>query len=144
MSKKGLIYEIVCNETGERYIGSTFEPTVARRIANHRASIGCSSRQIIDRGNYSYGLLETALVDTRDELRMAERKCYDNLDCINKNKPYLSEEEYKEYRKKKYEKHKDQQIENIIENRQEHKEEYNKYMKEYMKNYRLKLRTTNK
>ena len=31
----GKIYKIVCNETGEMYIGSTCEPTLARRLATH-------------------------------------------------------------------------------------------------------------
>jgi len=103
MLKQGLIYEIVCNETQERYIGSTFQPTVARRISKHRdkSSRQCSSMQIIERDNYSYGLLETVNVNSRDELRMKEREWFDKLECINKNRPFRSEEEkqkfYKEY-----------------------------------------------
>jgi len=105
MSKQGLIYEIVCNETNERYIGSTFEPTVARRIAKHREKINnCSSSQIIDRNNYRYGLLETVNVNSRDELRMKEREHFDKLDCINKNKPILLSGEAKERVKAKKDK----------------------------------------
>ena len=123
-----MIYEIVCKETGERYIGSTFEPTVARRIAYHRSSYNkCMSKQIIGRGNYSYGLLETVTVDTRDEFRMKERCWYDALDCINKLRPYRSEEERieqkKEYDKKYKEEH--QEKLNLAKKiyRQENKEE---------------------
>jgi hypothetical protein len=32
----GKIYKIVCRTTGEVYIGSTCEPTLARRLASHR------------------------------------------------------------------------------------------------------------
>ena len=32
---KGKIYKIVCNNTGLIYIGSTCEPTLARRLAKH-------------------------------------------------------------------------------------------------------------
>ena len=75
MSKQGLIYEIVCNITGERYVGSTFEPTVARRMACHRIKNNkCASNQIIIRNNYYYGLLETITVNCKDKLRMCERK----------------------------------------------------------------------
>ena len=95
MSKQGLIYEIVCNLTGERYIGSTFEPTVARRISKHRTINGCSSKTIIERGDYRYGLLETIFINSRDELRMCERKWYDNLPNINKQRPYCSLDELK-------------------------------------------------
>lgn len=101
MSKQGLIYEIVCNITEERYIGSTFEPTVARRIAFHRRDKKhlCASKVIIGRGDYIYGLLETIQVNSRDELRMCERKWFDSLDCINIRKPYRTKEEQKEYAK---------------------------------------------
>ncbi len=100
MSKIGLIYEIVCNETGERYVGSTFETTVAKRMVYHRKDrnkkVGCRSQQIILRDDYTYGLLETVTVISRDELRMCERKWYDKLECINKYKPYVTPEETKE------------------------------------------------
>ncbi len=35
---KGKIYKIVCNTTGLVYIGSTCEPTLARRLAGHRGA----------------------------------------------------------------------------------------------------------
>lgn len=123
MSKTGLIYEIVCNLTGERYIGSTFEPTVAKRMVCHRqVRNACKSKQIIERNNYYYGLLETIQINTRDELHMCERKWFDSLECINKNKPFSSDaeklaqqKEYKsthreqaqDYNKTYYEQHKE-------------------------------------
>jgi hypothetical protein len=107
MLKQGLIYEIVCNETNERYIGSTFEPTVARRIAYHRRQHThiCSSKQIIDRNNYIYGLLETVNVNSRDELRMKEREWFDKLECINIRKPFRREDEKQDYKKEYYNSH---------------------------------------
>ena len=33
--KLGKIYKIECQITGEVYVGSTCEPTLARRLANH-------------------------------------------------------------------------------------------------------------
>jgi hypothetical protein len=111
-----MIYEIVCNETGERYIGSTFEPTLAKRMTTHRNKYNpCISRQIIGRGNYSYNLLEKVDVTTRDELRMKERVWYDKLTNINKNKPYQSKEELKELKsfqaKNRYELNKEERKE---------------------------------
>jgi hypothetical protein len=117
MSKRGLIYEIICNLTGERYVGSTFENTVARRVSKHRSETNlgtnaCSSKTIIERDDYRYGLLETIQVNSRDELRMCERKWYDTLDCINLVKPYASEQELlqnkKECDKKHYEENKNE------------------------------------
>ena len=157
-----MIYEIVCNITGERYIGSTFEPTVARRVAYHRSkSNTCSSKQIIEREDYCYGLLEKIQVKcTRDELRMCERKWYDELECINKNKPFSTKEEYnksyreanrdkqKAYRETNREKQKEYHKEYREANREklnayreanrEHKKSYNKAYREKARAQRLK------
>ena len=57
----GKIYKIVCNITDECYIGSTTEPTLARRLAGHVnnykvwKSGKCNkttSFDIIDKGDY--------------------------------------------------------------------------------------------
>ena len=112
-----MIYEIVCNETGERYIGSTFERTLARRMSSHRyKGSNCKSKQIIGRWNYTYGLLEKVDVTTRDELRMKERVWYDKLPNINHFSPYVSEEEFKE-KKKKYRKDNKERIKEYDKNR---------------------------
>lgn len=104
-----MIYEIVCNETNERYIGSTFEPTLSRRLSCHKADAKrnstCMSKQIIDRGNYYINLLEKIDVNTRDELRMKERYWYDKLDCINKVRSHITKIEKIEYQKKYHEEH---------------------------------------
>ena len=94
-----MIYEIVCNETNERYIGSTFEPTLSRRLTVHKADLKrsnkrcCRSAQIIGRGNYYINLLETVDTKQRDVLRMKEREWYDKLPNINKNRPYVDKNE---------------------------------------------------
>ena len=134
MSKQGLIYEIICNETNERYIGSTFEPTVARRIAAHRAkSNDCCSKQIICRGNYSYGLLETVLVNSRDELRMKEREWFDKLPNINKFKPYVTKDELIEYQTEYREQNKDKIRQYMKEYGEQNKDKLKEYKKEYRK-----------
>lgn len=138
MSKTGLIYEIVCNETYERYVGSTFEPTVARRIAGHKFTKTCMSRQIIDRNNYSYGLLETVLVNTRDELRMYERKWYDALDCINRARPYVTKTEYSKAQVERNNIYNQKYPERKKEYDKKYKEEHKEYYKEYKKAYYLK------
>ena len=99
-----MIYEIICNETGERYIGSTFEPTLARRLAKHKEQLQpyfkdrkpCRSYQILLRDNYYINLLEKIDTTNRDELRMSERKWFDKLPNINRCRPYITEEEHKE------------------------------------------------
>ena len=128
MNKIGLVYFILCEETGNRYIGSTFEPTVAKRMTSHRckSKFNCSSNQIIERNNYSYGLLETVEVTSRDELRMCERKWYEKLPNINKRNPFILKEEQKEkkkeYSKKYYE---------------ENKEKYKEYQQIYKLNRKM-------
>jgi len=143
MSKQGLIYEIICNITGERYIGSTFEPTVARRISKHRIINGCCSKTIIERGDYRYGLLETIFINSRDELRMCERKWYDALECININKPFITKEEINQSKKQYNQDHKEEQKqyyqdhkEEIKQYYQDHKEEIKQNQKQYYQDYK--------
>lgn len=129
-----MIYEIVCNETGERYIGSTFEPTLAKRMRTHRSEKSrCISKQIIGRGNYTYGLLEKVDISSRDELRMKEREWYEKKPNINIRRPYVTEEERiqkrKEYDKKKWE-----------ENKEQLKEQFKAYIEKNKEETRIKRR----
>ena len=158
--KNGKVYEIVCNITGDRYIGST-TLILSQRLAEHR-SLKCSSKVIIERNNYYINLIESCPCNNKDELRMCERKWYDNLECINQVKPFISNEEFKEYQKKYYiknaDKIKEHQKEYNIENADKLKEYHNKYrienadkkkeyriknadkIKEYERNYRIKMK----
>lgn len=137
-----MIYEIICNETQERYIGSTFEPTLARRLAYHRSNIGntCSSKQIIGRGNYYINLLETVDTKNRDLLRMKEREWYDKLPNINKMKPFVSKEERKEYckilDKKRYENNREAAIEYAKKRYEENREAVRENAKKRYENNR--------
>lgn len=98
MNKTGMIYEICCNETGERYIGSTVAKHLSSRIAHHRHKQStCCSKQIINRNNYVYNILEVLIINNIQELRMKEREWYDKLECINQRPPYISEDEIREY-----------------------------------------------
>eukprot|EP01041_Mallomonas_annulata_P017040 gene17040-35306_t len=102
----GKIYKIVCNVTGEVYIGSTCETTLARRLTGHVRDCNYynkggkvsnfSSFQIINRGNYYIDLLESCPCSSRDELRKKEREWYEKLSCVNKVRPYATPEELKE------------------------------------------------
>ena len=65
---KGKIYKIECNITGEVYIGSTTEPTLAKRLTGHKMSFKKWKRgatkykvysfQILERENYSIYLIK--------------------------------------------------------------------------------------
>lgn len=85
-------YEIVCNLTGERYIGSTTS-TLKRRLWEHEYFIiegaCCSSKQIIERKNYIINLIEE--IDNLDKITrlQRERYWYDILpNVINSHSPY--------------------------------------------------------
>ena len=80
--RKVIIYEIVCNITGERYIGSTIL-SMNHRLIGHIKKQNCVSRQIINRGNYEVNELET--FNTRFELAKLLKEQYylDNNTNIN-------------------------------------------------------------
>ena len=93
--KLGKIYAIECNVTGQKYIGSTCEPTLAKRLTKHVGSYRCyltgtyhyiSSFKIFENGNYCIVLLEKYPCDTKDELLARERHWCNDLDCVNKIK----------------------------------------------------------
>ena len=112
----GKIYKIVCRITGEIYVGSTCEPTLARRLVYHRSRCkafnlnkkgsGFSSFQIILRGDYYIDLLENFACNSSDELRKKEREYYDIIECINTIRPYQSVEERKADKKRNAKKYK--------------------------------------
>ena len=88
---EGKIYKIVCNESGEVYIGSTVQ-NLNRRLNAHRYT-HCSARQIINRGNYEIILLEEYPCNSDLEMRMREQYWLDEIQNINKYRAYISEEE---------------------------------------------------
>ena len=92
---KGKIYKIVCNETGEIYIGSCIMD-LDKRLWNHKSQRDCSATQILDRNNYEILLIENYPCKTNEELRWRERYWFDNINCINKRRPIVTEEEEKQ------------------------------------------------
>jgi hypothetical protein len=90
----GKIYKIVCNITGEVYIGSTTQP-LAKRLAVHKyKGQKCSSNQIISRGNYVIVLIEAFPCENKSELFQRERYHYDLIPNINRNRPFRTNEEH--------------------------------------------------
>jgi hypothetical protein len=90
---KGIVYQIVCNVVvDERYVGST-TLSLNERIGQHktykRHKRRCASAQIIERGNYTFSVLEEVDVDYFAELRKVEQEWLDKLVCINKQRAYV-------------------------------------------------------
>jgi len=143
--QRGKVYAIICNKTGRRYVGSTCEPTLAKRLAKHvsdfkRWKIGrsyLSSYDIIKDGDYHIVLLESYPCNSRDKLRMCEQKHIN--ECINKLKAFRSEEERKEQIKQYAQEHCDEIAEYKKEYHKQHRNEIIEYQKEYLNKNRDEL-----
>jgi len=114
---RGKIYKILSNVTNEVYFGSTTEPTLARRLSNHKSSYNyylkdktrdyMTSFKILETGNYEIILVESCNCNSKDELRARERYYVENNECVNRCTPGRTKKEYIEDTKehiKKYEK----------------------------------------
>jgi len=98
------------------YVGST-KNSLEKRMQVHTRNINkCSSRQLIDLGNFKISLIEE--VSDQDRY-IREQYWIDQLDCVNKNKAFTTEEDIKERTKQYREDHK----EYFKEYYQDHKEE---------------------
>ena len=114
----GKIYKIECNVTEKVYIGSTCEPTLARRLTKHLTNYKrylngtysyVSSFDVLQNRNYDIVLIESYPCNSKDELHSRERYHTNNIDCVNKIKCQGMKNELgkKEYDKYNYEKNKD-------------------------------------
>ena len=111
---KGIIYKIICNITNEIYFGSTIN-TLNRRMILHKSKCKSynngkyhfiTSFNIINRGNYSYLLIENVECETKRELEIRERFYIENNECINKVIPCRTHEDLLAYKKKWRDTHK--------------------------------------
>jgi uncharacterized protein (DUF2344 family) len=114
----GKIYKIECNVTEKVYIGSTCEPTLARRLTKHLTNYKrylngtysyVSSFDVLQNRNYDIVLIESYPCNSKDELHARERYYTNNIDCVNKikNQGMYHEIGEKEYQKQYHEKNKD-------------------------------------
>ncbi len=110
----GKIYKIECFITGEIYIGSTCEPTLARRLTKHVGSYKyckegkgrkTTSFDIIERGEYKIILIENFICNSKDELAAREShyiKEYKLIGkCVNRKIEGRTKKEYHEDNKDK-------------------------------------------
>jgi hypothetical protein len=80
----GYIYKIHCNKTNEDYYGSCVD--VKQRIGIHMCSTDtqlskrqCTSRQIIDRNDWTFTVIEEVEFEDKTELKIRERYYFDNF-----------------------------------------------------------------
>ena len=71
------------------------------RISNHKSDRHCTSIDIIDRGNFTYKIIEKYPCDTLEELEAREAYYIRNNECINKKTPGRTREEYRKENKDK-------------------------------------------
>ena len=88
-----MIYEILCNETGQKYYGSTYKNN--RLLAHKCSSNNTMSKSIIERGNYTFKIIEKLNNPLKNELLLKEKEYILNNDCINKYSPLRTIEEKK-------------------------------------------------
>ena len=145
---KGKIYKIVDLYTDECYIGSTCEPTLARRLAKHKndyklykrgKSRFVTSYRIMENDNYDIQLIENYPCESKDELHAREGHWIKQTDCVNVRvagrshkescKQYYEDnkEIIAEYHKQWYEDNKEKIKQHYLDNIDKIKEKNEKY-----------------
>jgi len=123
----GKIYKIVCNITGEQYIGGTIQK-LSQRLTQHvrdkNKDKGYKSKEIILRGDYQIILIENYPCNSKEELERKEREHIEANVCVNK---YITTRTRKEYR----EAHKEELALKDKEYKEAHKEAISLKYKEY-------------
>jgi len=148
--KNGKIYKLVCEITGEVYIGST-KRSLEDRLSEHLKKYNpCCSKQIINRNKYYIEQLELYPCNNRQELEQKEGEYQRAIECINNNiagRTYLewcndNKEHLKEYRKQYQQDNKEQQRqyrqdnkEVISKNSSTHYQDNKEQIAEYQKQY---------
>lgn len=146
----GKIYQILCNTTGKKYVGSTCTPRLCHRLGQHVRAYrrylngNCKSKYtsfgVLECNDYKIYLLERCPCESKEELLKKEREYIERLDCVNKFIPGRSKNEYYEANKEKLiEYQKEYQKEHYKANREkiiESQKEYNKANKEKIIEYK--------
>jgi len=97
-----IVYKLHCNLTNEDYYGSS--ENYKQRIGTHKTSTEkqlskrqCMSRQIIDRNDYQFSIMEVC--ENKLQMKQRERFYFENYPCINKIIPFRTKEEVNEIKR---------------------------------------------
>ena len=95
-----IIYDI--EDKTLTYYGSTGD--LNHRMSRHKDlnHTSCSSKQIIERGNYEYAILETYENIDEYDLHERERWYIENKTCVNERVPHRTDAEYYQDNKEKF------------------------------------------
>jgi len=138
--QNGKIYRIDCLTTNEVYIGSTCQPTVAKRLATHiynykywknGKSNFTTSFQIIERNNYKISLIELFPCNSKDELTSREGHFIRTITCINKTIIGRTPKEYRETHKEQTKEYRETHKDEIKDYYETHKDIIKNKHKEY-------------
>lgn len=127
----GYIYKLFCLDTREMYIGSTIN--LKQRIDRHnKKNYLCSAKQIIDRNNYIFLILQEGFYVNKDHLRAIEDNYICKLPCINYYRSLSTLEEWNQENLEKIQEYRKQY-------RSENKEKIKTRDKKYRESNRQKL-----
>ena len=130
----GYVYKIHDNTNGDDYYGSTIQ-TLKERLRKHKNDLNCSSKSIIQNGDYNMILVQTIQFENKKQLLELEKYYINNFNCVNKQLPFRTDEERIEYqtkyREEYYELNKDKINEYLKKYRENNKEKILEQKKEY-------------
>jgi hypothetical protein len=138
----GKIYKITSGDL--TYIGSTCEPTLARRLAGHvgsfkRFQVGkggsLMSFQLIESGTYEITLIELCPCGSKDELTARERYWIETIPCVNKNIPNRTKAEYRETHKEYFKEVKKQYDQDHVEEQKQYRLDTKEHISERNKEH---------
>ena len=120
---KGKIYKLVSNISSDIYIGSCLID-LSKRLYRHKArSNTCvSKRMFVDDAIISIVLIEDCPCENKNQLKARELHYITNINCININKPFISDiqiingdnkEWMNQYQAQYYDAHKEQRAQYI-------------------------------
>ena len=141
--KDGKIYKIVCNTSGLTYYGSTVQP-LYKRLYTHKNQLNCSSKVIIEGGNYDISLVELFECNSKEELHSRERYFIENNKCVNKIIPTRTQKEWIEQNKDKIKEYREKNIDKIHIREKKYRDENPNIKKEYRKENKDKLKEQSK
>jgi len=108
--QRGKIYKIVCGVTDLVYVGSTIQPTLAKRLCSHVCDYKSNlmgkknfitSYKVLENNNYNIELICNAPCNSKDELHAIEGKYIRELECVNKMIAGRTPKQYREENKEK-------------------------------------------
>ena len=138
-------YKLHCKKTGKDYYGHT-TLTLEDRLKGHirdarRPHKPCTSKEIIDGGDYEILLLEEYPCKNVIEARRRERWWIENHPCVNKNIPGRTPKEWRNDNKERVRRYESNRS---TESRIRNKELRKVYMKGYNKAYKIRNKERDK